>query len=61
MPFVIYEDNGGAFHWRLVDGMGAAVALSATAFRTRADAAQAAADVRGGQSTVVSAGNAAAR
>lgn len=60
MQFMIYEDNGGAFHWRLVSDDGTAVALSAGAFGTRADAMRAAAEVRSGQSAAVVPGNAAA-
>ena len=45
MRFVIYEDNGGRFHWRLVGDDGASVAVSAAAFDSQADARLAAAEV----------------
>ena len=54
MRFVIYEDNGGRFHWRLVREDGASVALSAAAFDSPADARLAAAEVHRDAGTGVS-------
>jgi uncharacterized protein YegP (UPF0339 family) len=45
MKFVIYEDNGGAFHWRPVGDDGVSVARSPAAFDSRAAARRAAGDV----------------
>jgi uncharacterized protein YegP (UPF0339 family) len=45
MQYVIYEDNGGLFHWRLTDADGTAVAVSATTFITADDARRAATDL----------------
>lgn len=47
MQFVMFEDNGGAFHWRLVAGDGAALALSGN-FASYDDALHAARHVRDG-------------
>jgi len=46
MRFVIYQDNGGQFHWRLTDDDGVEYATSAVAFDSRQDARWAAADVQ---------------
>jgi uncharacterized protein YegP (UPF0339 family) len=45
MQFVIYRDNGGMFHWRLVGENGTALAVSAGIFHSADDAQRAAADV----------------
>jgi uncharacterized protein YegP (UPF0339 family) len=45
MQFVIYQDNGGRFHWRLMGDDGGKVAVSAGHFGTAEEARQAAADV----------------
>jgi uncharacterized protein YegP (UPF0339 family) len=47
MEFVIVEDNGGAYHWTIVAGDGAAVGRS-DSFATYDDAEQAAHHVRDG-------------
>jgi uncharacterized protein YegP (UPF0339 family) len=44
MEFEIYKDNGGQFHWRLVDD-GVRVALSAGTFASSEDALRAAESV----------------
>jgi uncharacterized protein YegP (UPF0339 family) len=53
MQFVIYQDNGGQFHWSLVDEDRVSLAVSATAFSSRADALRAATHVhqRAGSAT----------
>lgn len=53
MRFVIYKDNGGQFHWSLVDEDQVSLAVSATAFSSRADALRAANQVhqRAGSAT----------
>ena len=53
MRFVIYKDNGGQFHWSLVDDDRVSLAVSATAFSSRADALRAATRVhqRAGSAT----------
>jgi uncharacterized protein YegP (UPF0339 family) len=38
MQFAIYQDNGGHFHWRLVDGDGTRLAVSAADFDSADDA-----------------------
>jgi uncharacterized protein YegP (UPF0339 family) len=38
LQFVIYQDNAGQFHWRLVGDDGVKLAVSATAFGSRAAA-----------------------
>ena len=48
MRFVIYKDNGGQFHWSLVDEDRVSLAVSATAFSSRADALRAANHVHQG-------------
>jgi uncharacterized protein YegP (UPF0339 family) len=45
MQFVIYQDNGGQFHWSLVGDNGLKLAVSATAFDSHQAARSAAADV----------------
>jgi uncharacterized protein YegP (UPF0339 family) len=45
MHYVIYKDNGGLFRWRLADGDGTTLAVSATSFTTADDARLAAADL----------------
>jgi hypothetical protein len=45
MPFVIYKDNGGRFHWRLIGDDGGKRAISAEDFGTAEEARLAAADV----------------
>jgi uncharacterized protein YegP (UPF0339 family) len=45
MQFVIYQDNGGRFHWRLVGDDGERLAISAEDFGTAEEARVAAADV----------------
>ena len=45
MRFVIYQDNGGRFHWSLDGEDGVSVAVSATGFSSRWDAQQAATQV----------------
>jgi uncharacterized protein YegP (UPF0339 family) len=45
MEFLIFEDNGGAYHWRIVAGDGATLAQSES-FAAYDDAAQAAQRVR---------------
>ena len=45
MQFVIYQDNGGRFHWRLVGDDGDTLAFSAYDFGTAEEARHAAADV----------------
>ena len=47
MQFVIFEDNGGAFHWRIVAGDGATLAQSGS-FASYDSAEQAAHCVRDG-------------
>jgi uncharacterized protein YegP (UPF0339 family) len=47
MEFLIVEDNGGAYHWRLRDSDGAMLAQSG-AFASYRDAEHAAQQVRGG-------------
>ena len=47
MQFVMFEDNGGAFHWRLLAGDGAGLALSGS-FASYDDARHAAQHVRDG-------------
>jgi uncharacterized protein YegP (UPF0339 family) len=42
--FEIYKDNGGQFHWRLMED-GVRVALSAVTFTSSADALRAAGNV----------------
>jgi uncharacterized protein YegP (UPF0339 family) len=44
MEFEIYKDNGGEFHWRLMND-GVRVALSAVTFTSSEDALRAAEDV----------------
>src|SRR4051794_11301151 len=44
MEFEVYKDNGGQFHWRLMDD-GVRVALSAVTFTSSEDALRAAQDV----------------
>jgi len=46
MQFVIYQDTGGQFHWRLVGDDGVELAACATAFGSRQDARRATADVQ---------------
>jgi uncharacterized protein YegP (UPF0339 family) len=43
---MIYQDNGGQFHWHLTDDDGVEYAASVVAFDSRQDARWAAADVR---------------
>jgi uncharacterized protein YegP (UPF0339 family) len=45
MQFVIYQDNGGRFHWRLVGDDGGRLAISVEDFGTADEARLAAADV----------------
>jgi uncharacterized protein YegP (UPF0339 family) len=45
MKFVIYEDNGGRYHWRLDGKDGTRVAVSAAGFGSREEARLAAAGV----------------
>jgi uncharacterized protein YegP (UPF0339 family) len=45
MQFVIFEDNGGGYHWRLIAGDGAALAQSGS-FASYEDAEHAARRVR---------------
>jgi hypothetical protein len=45
MQFVIYKDNGGRFHWRLIGDDGGKRAISAEDFGTAEEARLAAADV----------------
>jgi hypothetical protein len=45
VQFVIYQDNGGRFHWRLVGDDAAKLAISAYDFGTAEEARVAAADV----------------
>jgi uncharacterized protein YegP (UPF0339 family) len=45
MQFVIYQDNGGRFHWRLVGDDGGRLAISAEDFGTADEARRAAAAV----------------
>jgi uncharacterized protein YegP (UPF0339 family) len=45
MQYVIYQDNGGLFHWRLAGSDGAALAVSAVTFATADEARRAATDV----------------
>ncbi len=47
MEFLIYEDNGGSYHWRLRAGDGAILAQS-EGFASYDDAERAAQQVRGG-------------
>ena len=47
MEFLIFEDNGGAYHWRIVAGDGAILAQSGS-FASYDDAEQAARRVRDG-------------
>jgi uncharacterized protein YegP (UPF0339 family) len=47
MEFLIFEDNGGAYHWRIVAGDGAILAQSGS-FASYQDAEQAAQRVRDG-------------
>jgi len=47
MEFLIFEDNGGAYHWRIVAGDGAILAQSGS-FASYDDAEQAAHRVRDG-------------
>lgn len=47
MEFVIVEDNGGKYHWRIVAGNGGILAQSET-FVSYEDAEQAASHVRDG-------------
>ncbi len=47
MEFVIYEDNGGAYHWRIVTDDGATIGQSGD-FASYDDAKQAARQVRDG-------------
>ena len=47
MEFLIFEDNGGAYHWRIVAGDGATLAQSGS-FASYDDAEQAAQRVRDG-------------
>ena len=47
MEFLIFEDNGGAYHWRIVAGDGATLAQSGS-FASYQDAEQAAQRVRDG-------------
>ncbi|MGI8572996.1 MAG: YegP family protein [Solirubrobacteraceae bacterium] len=47
MKFLIFEDNGGAYHWRIVASDGAAMAQSA-AFPSYEEAGRAVELVRGG-------------
>lgn len=47
IEFLIYEDNGGAYHWTIVAGDGATLAWSGS-FASYDDAAQAAQRVRQG-------------
>jgi uncharacterized protein YegP (UPF0339 family) len=46
MQFVIYRDNSARFHWRLMDGAGSRIAVSAATFVSAEDARRAAAEVR---------------
>ena len=46
MQFVIYQDTGGQFHWRLVGDDGVELAACATASGSRQDARRATADVQ---------------
>jgi uncharacterized protein YegP (UPF0339 family) len=45
MRFVIGQDNGGEFHWRLVDDDGADLAVSARVYDSATAAGRAATDV----------------
>jgi uncharacterized protein YegP (UPF0339 family) len=45
MRFVIDQDNGGRFHWRLTGDDGAELAVSAASFASATAAGRAAADV----------------
>jgi uncharacterized protein YegP (UPF0339 family) len=56
MQFVIYQDNGGHFHWRLVDEDGTRLAVSAASFHSADDARRAATDVHDRAGTATSAG-----
>jgi uncharacterized protein YegP (UPF0339 family) len=55
MQFVIYQDNGGLFHWRLDGDDGVKLAVSATAFDSPQDAGRAAADVHAGAASATGA------
>jgi uncharacterized protein YegP (UPF0339 family) len=46
MKFVIHADPNGRFKWRLVSSTGKAVASSSDSFGSRADAREAAEDVK---------------
>lgn len=46
MTFVVYENNGGRFHWRLLAGDGRPLATSDESFTSAADAGRSASAVR---------------
>ena len=48
MKFVIYEDSGGSYRWRLVAANGQTVATSGESFSSKANARRAAENVRDG-------------
>lgn len=50
MRFLVFEDNGGGYHWTIVAGSGATLVQSAS-FATYEEAKQAARIVRGGASS----------
>jgi uncharacterized protein YegP (UPF0339 family) len=52
MEFLIYEDNGGSYHWRIVAGDGAALAGSG-GFACYDDAEQAAQRIRDGAASAL--------
>jgi uncharacterized protein YegP (UPF0339 family) len=52
MEFLIYEDNGGSHHWKIVAGDGAALARSGD-FASYGDAEQAAQHVRDGAASAL--------
>ena len=54
MHFMTYQDNRGRFHWSLVGEDGVSLAVSATAFSSREDAQQAAAQVHSGAGSATS-------
>jgi uncharacterized protein YegP (UPF0339 family) len=45
MQFVIYQDNGGQYHWRLLGDAGGPVAVSAASFGSKEEARLAAVEV----------------
>jgi uncharacterized protein YegP (UPF0339 family) len=45
MQFMVYKDNGGQFHWRMVGEDGTSLAVSVASFGSADDAQRAVAEI----------------